>query len=397
MPTVEKVDGQNIFFKFTADPSTGNVRTARNAGNLKKGGMSPDEFTAKWEGHPARDAFMNGFKAIQAGLDNLNAAELKEIFTPENPEGQRFINSEIIYTGNPNVINYNGNYIVLHNLQEFDPDGKLVDVQLSGGEFGHLVQLIDDAQQALDAEAWQIIGPQITKLQDLSNTDVLETLTSSLDALGVSDNQSLGDFVEEKLRTGPIGNLRIPVHKQEALIKRILGLGRNEDPEGLSDIASIKKGLTKEAQKKVSAVGTQTNAAKVIAAILAPVELIIHNLAVEVLRGLSSALTGGHDDEVSRLKADLESAKENIMAARDAKGDARREMLKKQLNKLGSSENISSSMEGIVFEHPPGSKALYKLTGAFAPLNQIIGASKRIPQGQNEALLRSYVRAFLVG
>jgi hypothetical protein len=54
-------------------------------------------------------------------------------------------------------------------------------------------------------------------------------------------------------------------------------------------------------------------------------------------------------------------------------------------------------MEGIVFEHPPGSKALYKLTGAFAPLNQIIGGAMRIPKGQNEALLRNYVREFVGG
>jgi hypothetical protein len=122
------------------------------------------------------------------------------------------------------------------------------------------------------------------------------------------------------------------------------------------------------------------------------------SLAVEVLRDAASVLTGGHDEELDRLKSELESAVAAIEGARDAKADARRDMLKRQLDKLGSSENISSSMEGIVFEHPPGSKALYKLTGAFAPLNQIIGASYRIPKTQGEGLLRSYVRmAFLVG
>ena len=67
------------------------------------------------------------------------------------------------------------------------------------------------------------------------------------------------------------------------------------------------------------------------------------------------------------------------------------------LKKLGDPSNIASSLEGIVFEEPPGSKELYKLTGAFAPLNQIIGRAMRIPKGQNEVLLRSYVRVFLVG
>ncbi|WP_413882306.1 hypothetical protein, partial [Desulfobacula sp.] len=40
------------------------IKTARNTGDLKRGGMSPEEFSAKWKGHPAEKAFINGFKAI---------------------------------------------------------------------------------------------------------------------------------------------------------------------------------------------------------------------------------------------------------------------------------------------------------------------------------------------
>ena len=392
MPTVEKVDGQNIFFKMTVDPDTGEIRTARNKGNLMKGGMSPDEFTAKWKGHPAEGAFMNGFGAIERALAGINPATLKEIFTPQTEGGQRYVNTEIIYTGNPNLINYNGDYIVMHNLQEFGPDGNLVDVQLSGGEFDKLLQAVDTAQQAMDDETWSVLGPQVAELQDLSDTDVHEIFSSKIDALGVSDSTSLGDFVEEKLRTGVVGNRPIPVHKQEALIKRIIGFGQREDPKTLPPIADLKKGLPKEIQSKISGLGTKANAAKAIAAVLAPVELAIHDLAVEVLRGLASALTDAHDDELARLREALASAQQAIESARDAKGDARREMLARQLDKLGDPSNIASSLEGIVFEHPPGSKALYKLTGAFAPLNQITGAAMRIPKGQNEALLRSYIR-----
>jgi len=397
MPSVEKVDGQNIFFAFRVDPKSGAVRTARNKTDLLKGGMTPDEFTAKWVGHPAQDAFMNGFAAIEQGLDQLGTSALAEIFSPTVEGGQRFINAEIVYTGNPNVINYGGDYIVMHNLQEFDPDGKLVDVQLSDGDFSRLVQAIESAQQGLDDESWKMIGPQITELQNLSNAGVMEEVVAGINALGASDDMTLGDFVEEKLRAGLVGNLPIPVHTQEALIKRIIAIGQGVVSKDLPPIADIKKGLSKDIQKQISSMATQTNAMKVIGAILSPVELVIHDLAVEVLRGLVSALSGGHDEEIQRLRDELESAKEKIMAAKDTKGDARREMLEKQLNKLGSSENVSSSMEGIVFEHPPGSKALYKLTGAFAPLNQIIGASYRIPQGQNESLLRNYVREFVGG
>ena len=397
MPSVEKVDGQNIFFAFKVDPDTGSIRTARNKGDLLKGGMTPDEFSAKWVGHPAEDAFVNGFAAIEDGLAQLSDSDLEDIFTPTVDGGSRFINAEIVYTGNPNVINYGGDYIVMHNLQEFSPDGKLVDVQLSDGDFGKLVSGIESAQQAQDAESWKVVGPQVTKLQNLSGTGVQETLEASIDTLGVTDDMSLSDYVEEKLRTGLVGDLSIPVHKQEALIKRIIDIGQGVGSKDLPPLKDLKAGLNKEAQKKISSMATQANAMKVLGKILKPVELVIHSLAIEVLSGLVSALTGGHDEEIERMRNELESAKEKIMSAKDAKSDARREMLKTQLEKLGSSENISSSMEGIVFEHPPGSKALYKLTGAFAPLNQIIGASYRIPKGQNESLLRTYVREFVGG
>ena len=397
MPVVEKVDGQNIFFKWTVDPDTGEVRTARNKGNLMKGGMSPEQFTAKWVGHPAEDAFINGFDAIQAALGQVGSQGLKQIFTPNDPAGQRFINAEIIYTNNPNVINYNGDYIVMHNLQEFDADGKLVDVQLKGGEFDQLLQAVDAAQQADDQKTWSVIGPQVIQLKDISHTDVNQVFSDKITALGVSDDMSLGDYVEEKLRTGVVGNLPIPVHKQEALIKRIIGVGHHADPDSLPSLKDIKQGVSKDVQKRISALGTKTNAPKAISVVLTPVELAIHDMAVEVLRGIASVLTAGHDEELDRLKAELESAKEAIMSARDADADTRRSMMDQQLQKLGDPSNIASSLEGIVFEEPPGSKELYKLTGAFAPLNQIIGRARRMPTSQNEALLRNYVRAFLVG
>ena len=396
MSVVEKVDGQNIFFAFKVDPETGTIRTARNKGDLLKGGMTPDEFTAKWQGHPAQDAFMNGFQAIESALGKMSQADLTSIFEASDGNS-RFINAEIVYTGNPNVINYGGDYIVMHNLQEFAAEGKLVDIQLSGDDFSQLVQAVEDAQAAADEEEWQVIGPQVIKLKDMSTTDVLNNLVSGVDALGVTDDMTLGDFVEQKLRLGPVGDLPVPVHAQESIIKRIVGLGSGSDPKSLPQLSDLKKGFPKETQQRISALGTQANSAKVISTILAPVELVIHNLAVEVLRDVSSALTGGHDEEIERLRKELESAKEKIESATDSKSDARRQMLKKQLGKLGSSENIASSVEGIVFEHPPGSKALYKLTGAFAPLNQIIGGAMRIPKEKNEALVREYVREFIGG
>ena len=48
---VEKFDGQNIFFYFFVDPESGELRTARNPGDVKKGGMTADAFVGMFKGH----------------------------------------------------------------------------------------------------------------------------------------------------------------------------------------------------------------------------------------------------------------------------------------------------------------------------------------------------------
>ena len=102
---------------------------------------------------------------------------------------------------------------------------------------------------------WSVVGPQVIELKNLSQTDVNEVFASKIDALGVSDGMTLGDYVEEKLRTGLVGNIPIPVHKQEALIKRIIGFGQHEDPKSLPLLSDIKKDVPKDVQKKISAFG----------------------------------------------------------------------------------------------------------------------------------------------
>ena len=73
------------------------------------------------------------------------------------------------------------------------------------------------------------------------------------------------------------------------------------------------------------------------------------------------------------------------------------ELVDKQLAKLGKIENLAASLEGGVFEYPPGSDRIYKLTGAFAMANQIIGRARRMPKEETveEAVLRKYVSSWI--
>ena len=370
MDVVEKVDGQNLFFSY--DVNTSEIKTARNGGDVSRGGMTPEEFAAKWKGHPAESAFTEGFEAIRRGLARLSPEQLTQIF---GTDGKAYVNAEIMFVNNPNIINYGGDYIVLHNMHIFDEAGK--GTVTSRGSFQDLVTAIEDAEGELDEENWGTSGPRTAQLNNIMESGHYDDLVAALDSLGLSDDSTLGDYVEEQLRTGIVGNLPIPVHKQEQLIKRIIGFGNGLKTSDVPDLRKIKDDLSKEVKKQVSSLATKANAQKTISRIIAPVEKAISDFAVEVLRGLKSFFVGDHDAEIVRMRGELESSIEILAGATGLDAEKMGELLEKQLSKLGNIENVASTMEGVVFEYPLGSEVLYKLTGAFAMVNQIVGRARR--------------------
>ena len=108
----EKVDGQNLFLTVDAN---GSIRTARNGGDLKTGGMTPEEFASKWTGHPAEGAFTKGFEAIKQAINGMDPTIVQELFAG----GQRYVNMEVMYPGNPNLIVYDAGNVVLHNFNTY--------------------------------------------------------------------------------------------------------------------------------------------------------------------------------------------------------------------------------------------------------------------------------------
>jgi len=386
MEAVEKVDGQNIF--FTYDVNTGTVKTARNSGDIKRGGMSPEELTAKFAGHPAEGAFIGGFKAIESALQGLSEEELVDIF---GEEADTYVNVEIMYPANPNIINYNGNYIVMHGAQYFgdDPDAEPTNTKNS---FAKLLNAIESAEKQGDKNDWQVMGPQIVALQNIMDGSAYGDFVAALDtaAPGSSDGMTLGEYVKERLYEGPVGRLPISQHQQDELVKLIMG------DEDAPTLRQFKKGMPKDLHKLISQLATKANRYKVISTMLLPIERVISDFAIEVLRGMGSLFVSDHDTEIQRMRKEVESSIAAIQSAQGSDIEVLQSALDKQLAKLGPIENIASTMEGIVFEYPPGSEQLYKLTGAFAMVNQIIGGARRMPKKEDmdEGLLREFIKTF---
>ncbi len=373
----EKVDGQNLF--LTVD-SSGEIKTARNAGDVRKGGMTTDEYISKWKGHPAENAFTNGFKAVSAALRKLTGEDLEAIFA----DGERYVNMEIMYPKNPNIILYSSPNVVLHGLQYFGAEDETPEMrQLTKQRFTKLAGLIDVAIETVGQEQWGVNGPKMVPLKKIADGTALEDVTSKIQqfAAPVGMDATVGDYVELVVRKYA-EQVDLPQDITDKLIT--LMLHPDEAKEQGITVVKLKKGLPKELQTTVSNLGSKTKSRKYIASVLNPLEVAISDFAIEVLRGVKSYFVSDNDEEVARMRAELEQSiayLKNLQASGDDKMGA---LIDKQLSKLGNIENLASSMEGVVFEYPPGSDNIYKLTGAFAMANQIIGRARRSGMTENE-------------
>jgi cytidyltransferase-like protein len=366
----EKVDGQNLF--LTVDNS-GEIKTARNSGDIKKGGMTTDEYISKWIGHPAENAFTNGFKAVSAALRKLSPEDIEAIFA----DGQRYVNMEIMYPKNPNIILYSTPNIVLHGLQYFGDEEETPEMrQQTKSKFVKLAGMIDGATEQVGEEEWSVNGPKLVALKNIADGSALKDVTSKIESFAapVGMDATIGDYVKLVVEQYA-DSVGLPQDVTEKLTTLMLDPEKAKE-QGIS-VVQLKKGLPKELQNTVSNLGSKTKTMKYISSVLKPLEVAISDFAIEVLRGVKSYFVSDNDKEVARMRAELEQSiayLKNLQASGDEKMG---ELVDQQLAKLGDIENLASSMEGVVFEYPPGSDKIYKLTGAFAMANQIIGRARR--------------------
>jgi cytidyltransferase-like protein len=366
----EKVDGQNLF--LTVDNS-GEIKTARNSGDIKKGGMTTDEYISKWIGHPAENAFTNGFKAVSAALRKLSPEDIEAIFA----DGQRYVNMEIMYPKNPNIISYSSPNIVLHGLQYFGDEEETPEMrQQTKSKFVKLAGMIDGATEQVGEEEWSVNGPKLVALKNIADGSALKDVTSKIESFAapVGMDATIGDYVKLVVEQYA-DSVGLPQDVTEKLTTLMLDPEKAKE-QGIS-VVQLKKGLPKELQNTVSNLGSKTKTMKYISSVLKPLEVAISDFAIEVLRGVKSYFVSDNDQEVARMRAELEQSiayLKNLQASGDEKMG---ELVDQQLAKLGDIENLASSMEGVVFEYPPGSDKIYKLTGAFAMANQIIGRARR--------------------
>jgi len=354
----EKFDGMNLM--FTWDFATNSLRVARADGDIKRGGMNAKALSDKFKGRGhISEAFNTAFKVLRGALSALSSSDKRRIFGSSR---NRWYSAEVIYTENPNVVNYDCNAVTFHKWPVKSISGDRVVMIESPQGVEALVEKVGKMQRALQHSSWKISGPRVVRLQKLSDGSVLRESLTELDVVmrraGVTDSNTVGDYLRALIHENA-SDLMLSPRVTEMIVSRCMG------DEYAPTLVDIKKCLDKS--EYVTARQFVENCPKLFKEHVRPLSRAINILAVEMLKGLQSSLVENSSEEVDRIKAAVEA---KIRQVEESGDDAAMHLVEEQLDKMGDISNIQTPIEGVVFMWKGNA---YKFTGNFSAACQILG------------------------
>lgn len=354
----EKTDGQNLF----ATVKDGQAMFARNKGQM----INPLDLNGiikMFTGHASKLVEETYIFAAKDLAEALPALKDQSMFA----NGLNFVNMELIYSKNPNVIYYDRDVIQFHGIVETDGEGNQIGKQnVAGALVKALKELKSDVQNT-----FTIIPPQILKLaKDVDFESRVGYYEKAINKL--RDTYSLADTDEVKMYHEMWWRDQIeenfadlePAHK-EGLLLRWAYL----DKKTLK-LTALKKELTPEQNKAVKDFDGQRN--KKYKENILPFENLFLELGADVLKNASNFVAANPDAEKARLHDQIRTEAGKIKKNGDLTQIAKVEKELKRLEGIGGIESIIPT-EGVVFKFKGKT---FKLTGTFAAINQLMGIIK---------------------
>ena len=362
----EKTDGQNLQLSY--DIQTSSARAARNKGNIKDGGMDASGLAAKFGGRGALEtAFTEAFSAFEEAIGRMSIEEREEIFGPNT---NIYYNAEVQDPRAANLINYDLPTLTIHRVghREYDREtGGATDRDVSKNA-KKLAMALGRVQGERQEGRFFVQMNAIRQLEALSDDTAanlaIARLEKALSNAGISDSQTVGEYVISKVDAVVDSRISLPVETKTELMKRMF-------KEPGANIRNVLGMIPKEDAGTIAVVRELVaEASALMTAAIAPVEEIVHDFSVEMLKGLHSAFILDNASEVERLRQETARA---ITAIEGSNSEEAMEILAKQMSKLKDVEGVSTAAEGFVFDYDD---VTYKFTGNFAPMNQLLGLFK---------------------
>ena len=359
----EKTDGQNVW----ATIQDGQVKFARNKGESINP-MTLSDFKQKFQDHAStsvRDTFQFAAEDLANLLIKLPKKTQEEIFD----NGKNFMNMELIYSKNPNVINYDTDVIQFHNITRTDGAGNVLGTDSRPAKE---IPAILSKLKANLGKTFQIIPPRIIQLQqDLDFTENRNKFMKKVEDLqkryNLTDSDAVSRYHEMWWRE--LIDKEFPSLDQD-IKEGLLRRWAYDDKKSLN-MRALEKTIGKIESDKIKKFDKE-DVKKRYKENIRPFEDLFLELGSVILKNASNFVAANPSDEAQRLRAYLSAEADKIKTTGGPEQIKKVEAELDRLNRIGGIESIYPT-EGIVFRY---NGKLYKLTGTFAALNQLLGIIK---------------------
>jgi hypothetical protein len=369
----EKLDGQNLMVTY----KDGQVRAARNKGQVKD--FAANSLTVKqvedmFAGRgPIQAAFAEAMKDLETAINKLSVNQKQKFFA----NGAKFVNLEVLYPETANVVPYGASQLRLHHIKEYDKAGNVV------GEDVEAVRQLQGAIRQVQAEKQKTYEIRITDPITIKKSadykaqkeELTKTITSLMSIYNLKLTDKVGlyyqawwkNYINQIAKTY---QYTVPENTITQLINR-WSFGNKE-----VNIRVIRDGIDNDEFKNWVVDFDKKEYAEQKKIANKPIENLFLKLGVYTLGNIENLVSLNPNDSVRQMKGDLKKAIEQIKSF--AKTDTTDEgitalkFLKRELARLQDIGGFNAILptEGIVFKY---NEKLFKLTGAFAPINQLLG------------------------
>lgn len=377
----EKTDGQNLFVSYSV--KSGKAKAARNLGQIRTGGIDIAQLADFFTDHPnpnLKKAFVEAFSTFEKGIKSLLTGDQEKLF---GMDADVYYNAEVQDPRTANIINYDKKTLNIHHVGHVRVNKLTGELQKFESEQYaiFLERILKKVQQTTMEDEYSVVKNAVITLRGLSDGKPLEQaiarLEKEISSVGISDNEDVADYLVAKITPYIESRIEIPRENVTMLLKRIMGVKKEVTKDGQKKMVNyakreITQGLTFQEKKQIDEL--VADAKFIVKKALLPIEDIVHDFSVEMLRGLESAFILDNRKAVEKLRIKVSKAIELINATNDEKMI---KVLKDQLRKLKSLDDVSTAAEGFVFDYEvDGKNYTFKFTGNFAPINQILGMLK---------------------
>lgn len=364
--STEKIDGINLYITIIE----GKVFGARNKGELKNP-LSKDEIISKFsKNEDLKYAFEYALRSLEKFINTyFSEYGLMDLFG----NGSTYLNIEIFHPKSKNVIDYDKATVVFHNfVNVIDNDLKTLDT--NDKYINRIRDIVKNVNFDID-DNFELRPPVLVNINSENNfsnkkQEYVTKLKQLMSEYNLSYENKIEDYVYLKFKSYVINKFKNVNYKfsdeiLDGIIKWLMDVkSKPYTKKQLIDIINddyIRDEIFLIDRKKM------------FSDAIYPIEILVLELGVDILKNVNGFLNSvDQTDKIEAIQANIAKTI-NIVSNSSNIDDIK--LLSKNLEKLNSIGGLDSIIptEGIVFKYKD---KMYKITGAYSPLNKILGILK---------------------